>query len=125
MPVLIPLILSALKKLWPYILCAIVVSFIWIKIHTIQNHLKQYEVQKQEISTLQDQVNIENKTISDIQNSYNNLISKNNEAKTTSQKQKTTFKNIINSNGKSGSIETELSNSVNAIFDNISGGNSK
>lgn len=125
MPVLIPLILSALKKLWPYILCAIIVSFIWIKIHTIQNHLKQYEVQKQEISTLQDQVNIENKTISDIQNSYNNLISKNNEAKTTSQTQKTTFKNIINSNGKSDRKELELSNSVNDIFDNISGGNSK
>ena len=117
MTIIITLVLSALKKMWPYILCAIAVSFIWFKIHAIDSKLREYETQKHQISILENKVLNQQEEISDIQNAYNDLQLRNNKSEELSQVQTKKFSTIINSNDHNSD---DISNSINSIFDGIS-----
>lgn len=122
MPAILLLILEALKKLWPYILVAMAVGFIFFKVHEIETKLHAYDTQKIEIAQLQNQLTSQSKQIRDIQTSYSDLMTKNNQAETKAITQKQTFNKIItNQTSNDSDKEKQINDNINGVFDNMIG----
>ena len=115
---IIGLILTFIKKTWPYLLTGIIVLFLCIKVYSITNKLHEYAVQKQEISHLEEKISNQQKQIIDIQNRYNVLIANNNTIDNSEREEKTDFQKVITKNDPTK--EQKVNDSINGLLDGIS-----
>lgn len=115
---ILDLIIAFIKKFWPYVLTALLVLSICIKVSSTVHKLNEYKTQKQEITQLEEQITNQQKQIVDMQNRYNVLVKSNNSIDTAEHEEKTTFQKVITKDDPAK--EQKVNDSINGLLDGIS-----
>ncbi|WP_144880511.1 hypothetical protein [Gluconacetobacter diazotrophicus] len=117
----IPIIISFLTKYWKYFLAAGITMFCFYEFHSIESRLHAYETQKTEISQLKGSIDEQNAHIQSLTDSYNQLLSGNNNASVQANQSKKTFTAITQSKSTDTQKANEITQSFNSAFDGIGG----